>query len=51
MLMTNFAHQNVNSRVTNIKHQPLTQKTMSTILIILCVFAWLGQALKDGADI
>jgi len=24
---------------------------MTFIIVILCVFAWLGQALKDGADI
>ncbi len=24
---------------------------MSFIIIILCAFAWLGHALKDGADI
>lgn len=26
-------------------------KAMSVIIMVLCFFAWLGQALKDGADI
>lgn len=26
-------------------------KDMAFIIAILCVFGWLGQALKDGADI
>ena len=33
---------------------PATKKnycTMAFIIMILCVFGWLGQALKDGADV
>jgi len=24
---------------------------MTFIIVILCAFAWIGQALKDGADV
>ncbi len=53
-MCSSFAHVAVN--FANVSHgdSPLNLLKiidMTFIIVILCVFAWLGQALKDGADI
>lgn len=43
----NFASEGCSDLPWNSK----TVLNMSVIIMILCVFGWLGQAFRDGADI